>query len=149
MLAICRCDKSKRFIGSIILRYKMNLNSKAWRERIYYMLPEGWWMRFGNDLCDDIEGCLKKMLPGAIDDFDIQEAGDENGKLYIKCNWTTENLRNIFDKYQNLSIRTCICCGKPAEFISATYIEPLCAQHAPVNGAIPINEYLVQAIKEV
>ena len=127
----------------------MDFSNNAWRERMYYMLPEGWWMRFGNELCDDIENSITRLIPGAIKDFKIKDAGEKDGKLYIKCNWIPTDLRETLKKYEDLSIRTCICCGKPAEFFSIKYMDPLCAQHAPVYGAIPINEYLVKAIKEV
>lgn len=126
----------------------MDFSTNEWRTKVFYSLPTGWWMRFGDQLCDDIEHTVKKMIPGAQADFKIYDIKEENGSLHIYANWVTENLQEIFDKYRDLSIHTCICCGRPAEFYAWQLAEPYCAQHAP-KDAIELNNYISEALKEV
>lgn len=37
----------------------------------------------------------------------------------------------IINKYEALSKRTCIVCGKSAKYISTGWISPYCEKHAP------------------
>ena len=40
----------------------MDFSTNEWRTKVFYSLPTGWWMRFGDQLCDDIEHTVKKMM---------------------------------------------------------------------------------------
>ena len=126
----------------------MNLTSNKWRIDFFYAIPSGWWVSFGEDLCNDLKAILDKLPPGARDDFQIIDIKEKFGKLHIYTNWETKEIRSWISKYEDLSARTCIKCGAPATHISTSYILPWCEKHKSEND-IPINEYLINSIKEV
>ena len=126
----------------------MNLDSNEWRKEIEYSIPGGWWIRFGEQMCDEIENCLKGLPAGAIKNFQILEVKEKFGRIRIYTNWETKELKDVIRKYEDLSIRTCIACGAPATKISTSWIGGWCDEHAE-PGDIPINQYLVDSIKEV
>ena len=130
------------------MRYIMDLSNDEWRKQLFYSIPTGWWIRFGEKMCDDIENEVKKMMPAAQKDFRITKAREENGSLKIVAPWATQGLREIFEKYKDLSIHTCIDCGKPAEYYAWDMAEPYCAKHTTKNS-VELNEYLAQSLKEV
>ena len=126
----------------------MNLNSNEWRKEIKYSIPKGWWIRFGEQMCDEIENCLKRLPAGAIENFQMLEVKEKFGRLRIYTNWSTKELKDIIKRYEDLSIRTCCACGAPATKISTNWISSWCDEHGGPED-IPINQYLVDSIKEV
>ena len=76
------------------------------------LLPDTWYKAFGEDLCKD----LKKILieDGLLDDFRIEEIKEKYGTLRIYTNFTSDKIDEVLRKYEDLSMMTCICCGKPA-----------------------------------
>lgn len=48
----------------------------------------------------------------------------------------------ILDKYENISAKTCICCGQPATRITKGWISPYCDACCPQNElSVPIGKY--------
>lgn len=126
----------------------MDFSTNEWRKQLFHSIPVGWWLSFGEQMCDDIENELQKMLPGAREDFTIYEIKELNGSLHFKTNWITNNLQEIFNKYKDLSIHTCVHCGRPSECYAWEVAKPYCIYHAPEN-TIELNQYLINALKEV
>lgn len=127
----------------------MNLDSNKWRTDIASSMPIGWWISFGNKMCDEIETCLKKLPEAAIKNFEIINVKEKFGRLRIYTNWNTKEFQDILKKYEDISIHTCCACGAPATKISTNCIAPWCDEHSTSSTDIPINEYLVNSIKEV
>lgn len=127
----------------------MNLDSNKWKVEIASSIPTGWWIRFGKEMCNEIEAYLRKLPSAAIENFEIIDVKEKFGRLCIYTNWNTKELQDILRKYEDLSIRTCFACGAPATKISTNCIASWCDEHSTLATDIPINEYLVNSIKEV
>lgn len=89
-------------------------------------MPAGWREAFGIELCEEIKICLNKMKPDVAAKYMITQIKEKYGQLCWYTNFTTEDLEKVMRKYEDLSKRTCIVCGKPAEFITLGWISPYC-----------------------
>lgn len=89
-------------------------------------MPAGWREAFGIKLCEEIKLCLDKMKPDVAAKYMITQIKEKYGQLCWYTNFTTEDLEKVMRKYEDLSKRTCIVCGKPAEFITLGWISPYC-----------------------
>lgn len=89
-------------------------------------MPAGWREAFGIELCEEIKLCLDKMKPDVAAKYMITQIKEKYGQLCWYTNFTTEDLERVMRKYEDLSKRTCIVCGKPAEFITLGWISPYC-----------------------
>ena len=89
-------------------------------------MPAGWREAFGIEFCEEIKICLSKMKPDVAAKYMITQIKEKYGQLCWYTNFTTEDLEKVMRKYEDLSKRTCIVCGKPAEFITLGWISPYC-----------------------
>ena len=106
-------------------------------------IPDGWRSSFGIKLCEDLKQALEKQ-EGLIEQYRILQIKEKYGCLRWYDNFSTKELGYIVSKYEELSTRTCINCGKPAKKISTGWISPYCDSCASeqINERfIPIEEY--------
>ena len=88
-------------------------------------LPEGWRIAFGEDICKEIMDELVEH--DLVDKYRITQIKEKFGDLRWYDNGSPNGVVNeIVDKYESLSARTCICCGRPARFITRGWISPYC-----------------------
>ena len=93
-------------------------------------MPKGWRKAFGLSICRDIKAELKKHK-GALRKYRITQIKEKFGGLEWYDWWSTEKMyKEIKPKYHSLSMKTCINCGKPAEYISKVYVSPYCSDCA-------------------
>lgn len=86
------------------------------------MMPEGWREAFGEQMCEEI----RKQLEREDDkEFAVLEIKEKYGALRFYHTGSAE-IDDIVDKYEAISERTCIICGKPATKISRGWICPYC-----------------------
>lgn len=87
-------------------------------------LDEGWKKSFGKQLLKEIKSQLikDKMLYK----WRITQLKEKFGSLRIYCNYASEDLYKIIDKYEDISTKTCIKCGNNATHMSKGYILPYC-----------------------
>ena len=53
----------------------------------------------------------------------------------------TQEIFNIINKYEDISYKTCIVCGKDAKYMTRGWICPYCEEHVPdKDNASLINE---------
>lgn len=91
-------------------------------------MPDGWRRAFGIQMCEEIKRAL--LTEGgrkALKKYRIAQIKEKFGSL----NWYSDyGTRKIYDeiipKYETLSYKTCINCGKPAEYVSKGWISPYC-----------------------
>lgn len=115
-------------------------------------MPQGWRIAFGEQLCEE----LKQELLGAggqkaLDAYRITDIKEKFGYLRWYDNGCTERwFREILPKYEALSERTCIHCGKPATLISTGWISPWCDECAKDvhDRMVPIEEYFKEVSEE-
>lgn len=134
-------------------------------------MPDGWRKAFGIQMCDEIKECLitaeknrnetpeerKKFTEwyasnapeDAPDDYlhiwKFTQIKEKYGtlRLYPRF-YGIGSLNDILNKYENMSARICIHCGKPATRISLGWISPWCddcANTLSYERFMPIEEY--------
>ena len=105
-------------------------------------MPEGWRIAFGEQMCDEILEELKAH--NFVDKYRICQIKEKYGGLRWYDNGGTEKLYNeIIPKYEKMSYKTCIHCGKPATKVSTGWISPWCDDCAKEvrDNMVDINEY--------
>lgn len=116
-------------------------------------LDKGWRTKFGNDICKEIKHSLiytyisklsnnysvydyiKAYIKGIklLYDYRITQIKEKWGQLEWYDSYTTDDIQNIINKYQDISYNTCIVCGKKAVYRTNGYILPYCENHISVN----------------
>ena len=87
-------------------------------------MPEGWNKAFGKQYLKELKKQLKKDK--MLYKFRIMDLKEKFGSLRLYVNYGSKELYNIIDKYESLSYKTCIRCGKPATKYSKGWISPYC-----------------------
>ena len=108
-------------------------------------MPDGWREAFGLDLCEELkQELLSAGGQKALDDYMIVQIKEKWGYLHWYDNGCTERwFSEILPKYEALSERTCVHCGKPAKYISNGWISPWCEDCAKDirDRMVPIEEW--------
>ena len=105
-------------------------------------MPDGWRRAFGERLCEELRNELERA--GILDRYRILQIKEKYGSLQWYDNGNTETGYGILDRYEDLSRRTCIVCGRPATRVSTSWISPFCdacSSCIPVERYVPIEEY--------
>lgn len=92
----------------------------------YYCIDEGWRKAFGIQLCDELLASLKRH--NFVKKYIITDVKEKFGELNIYDDGAPEEVHDILLKYEYISARTCIICGKPARYRSKGWIEPYCKE---------------------
>lgn len=87
-------------------------------------LEPGWRKAFGNQLLKELKIQLKKDK--LLYKWRIIQIKEKWGYLHLYCNYNTDGINAIIDKYEKISEQTCISCGKPATHMSKGWICPYC-----------------------
>lgn len=103
-------------------------------------IPLGWRKAFGLAWADEIqqainEHYLQNPPEDEFDEINILQLKEKYGEFTQYFTHYTDTLRNISEKYKELSSRTCIICGEPAKYRTTDYICPYCNKHLPKNCA--------------
>ena len=106
-------------------------------------MPEGWKRAFGIDMCEDIRRVLIKG--NYLNKYRVVQVKEKYGDLRWYDNGAPSSiyreLQDIIYKYEELSYRTCICCGRPATKISLGWISPFCDKCAgKLNERVKFKE---------
>lgn len=95
-------------------------------------MPEGWKRAFGIDMCEDIRRVLVKA--NYLYTYRIVQLKEKYGGMRLYSDGAPSSiyreLEDVIDKYEDLSYRTCIHCGRPATKISLGWISPFCDECA-------------------
>lgn len=87
-------------------------------------MEPGWRKAFGIQYMKELKKQLKKDK--MLFKWRIMDIKEKWGQCQLYCNYGSDNLYKIIDKYEELSYKTCINCGKPATKISTGWISPYC-----------------------
>ena len=111
-------------------------------------LPAGWRKAFCPQMWDELRAILEKAK--YVDKFRFAQIKEKYGSLRLYYNGVPEEIYNEIEawetKYEELSEKTCIHCGKPAKYISIGWISPWCEDCAKeINDVVidinDIDEY--------
>lgn len=84
----------------------------------------GWNKAFGKQYLNELKKQLKKDK--MLYKWRITDIKEKFGTFRLYCNYGSDELYNIIQKYEDLSWNTCIKCGKPATYTSKEWISPYC-----------------------
>ena len=87
-------------------------------------MPQGWRIAFGRKLCEELKEELVKN--NALDSYEVEQIKEKFGGLRWYDNCHLPGVQVIIAKYEVLSEKTCIVCGKPAKWMSKGWISPYC-----------------------
>ena len=93
-------------------------------------MPEGWRRAFGEQMCEEINEEIKTWSKYHQENFHITDIKEKWGFLHFYTNYGSDDLYKIIDKYEEMSKRICIHCGKPARWITRGWYMPVCTDHA-------------------
>ena len=102
--------------------------------------PTGWRFAFGWEMINEINDVISECN---LKDFYPIQIKEKYGSLRFYTTYTTESIDNIIKKYEDMSERICVNCGKPATKISVGWICPWCDDCAKKihDKVVPINEW--------
>lgn len=90
-------------------------------------MPDGWRKAFGEQMCAEIkEALLEEGGEELLDKYRVDQIKEKYGYLRWYDNFSTKKVHDIINKYEVISSRTCINCGKPATKLSRGWICPWC-----------------------
>ncbi len=102
--------------------------SYTWEDEV----PEGWRKAFCPAMWDELKAILEKA--DYVDKLKFTQIKEKFGALRLYYSWVPTE---IYDKiaaweakYEELSKKTCIQCGKPADYMSTGWISPWCSDCA-------------------
>lgn len=123
-------------------------------------MENGWRERFGEKMCKEIRNSIlttyiRKDKPTSIFgkikayckgikhllSYRIQQIKEKYASLRWYAYGDTEDTLKIINKYENISMKTCIVCGKAATYRSIGWICPFCEEHKPDNAVKLGDEY--------
>ena len=118
-----------RWTGKITWEKRKNKHIGWWYSAPYSYteldaMPDGWRAVFGEQLCEELREELIKA--NYLDKYRITQIKEKYGSLRWYDNGNTEKGYEIIRKYEKLSYKTCINCGRPATKISTGWISPYC-----------------------
>lgn len=104
-------------------------------------MPDGWRKAFGEQMCQEIMDEL--VANNMVDEYRVEQIKEKFGGLRWYDNGFTQKGFDIIDKYENLSYKTCIACGKPATRMTKGWIMPFCDECCPAGNydLIATDEY--------
>ena len=104
-------------------------------------LPDGWQKAFGIQMCDELRDAL--VEDGDLDRWRIEQLKEKWGGMRLYDNGYKQGSRipDIIAKYERISERTCINCGKPATKVTCGWIMPFCDDCVPSERCADIDEY--------
>ena len=99
-------------------------------------MPAGWKCAFGKDMCEEIRQVLIKA--NYLNKYRVVQIKEKYGSLRWYDDGAPSSiyheLQDVIDKYEGMSVRTCIWCGRPATKISQGWISPWCDKCAERIG---------------
>lgn len=110
----------------------------AWPLQLFHCIPsyteldamdKGWRDAFGLQMCKEIRAALLKHGWKCLFKYRITQIKEKYGTLRWYDLNNTQEIQDIINKYEDISYRTCVVCGKPATKISTGWICPYCDEH--------------------
>lgn len=104
-------------------------------------IPFGWQVAFGWKFLHELNILVQALENPS--EFRIGQIKEKFGELRVYTNGG-QDIYKLVDDYLEISARTCIVCGEPAQYISRGWICPYCEKHVPdKNHADLIKENYV------
>ena len=106
----------------------------------YGNIPKGWRKAFGIQLCKELKDALKRC--NYLKKYRIIDVKEKYGALNIyDCGAPIRDVHDIVNKYEYISARTCIECGRPARYFTTGWFSPYCEDCIDEYRKISAREY--------
>ena len=108
----------------------------------YWQIDYGWRKAFGIQLCKELKDALKRH--GCLKTYEITTVKEKFGALNIYDNGAPSEVHDILAKYEYISRRTCIECGRRAKYITQPWEEPYCEdciKNVDIQQKKPMESY--------
>ena len=108
------------FNGRILKKRDWNYSWTWWGD-----MPRGWRKCFGNMLLEELDIAIKKYNLTA--QFGIDQIKEKYGRLTIYCHGFNDEISQIIDKYEYISLNVCVQCGAiDVPMVNDSWISPIC-----------------------
>lgn len=89
-------------------------------------MPDGWRIAFGIEMCEELKD--KLIRTNFMDKYQILQIKEKYGSLRWYTGGVPRDLKlhEIVDKYEKMSEKICIVCGKPATCYTTRWLLPFC-----------------------
>ena len=94
------------------------------------LIPDGWRIAFGEEWANEVQCAINKLPENKRDNIFIVQLKEKYGIFFQYFSNYTDDLETVIRKYENLSEKICIECGKPATKVSTNWISPYCDECA-------------------
>lgn len=122
-----------------------------WTWTLINEIPNGWRKAFGWRMLNELSAVMDgetftdwegEELPLNENYYPVQ-IKEKFGELRWYSNFYIEKIEEVIRKYQDLSRRTCVNCGRPARYISIGWICPWCEYCAAdvKDEMVPIEDW--------
>lgn len=98
-------------------------------------MDTGWLKAFGIEMCKEIKVSLKKT--GYLRKYRVMQIKEKWGELCWYDAGAPQEVFDIIRKYEGISYRTCIECGRPAKYRTTGWVEPYCEECMPKKSLEP------------
>lgn len=126
------------------------LKSRGWDDKPTYpflqwgswygCIPKGWRKAFGIQLCVELKKALKRC--NYLKKYRITDVKEKFGTLHIYDYGAPDrDVRDIINKYDYISARTCIECGRPARYFTTGWFSPYCEDCIDEYRKATANKY--------
>ena len=96
-------------------------------------MDDGWRKAFGIQMCKEIRSALLSHGWSYLFKYRIMQIKEKFGELRWYDEFSTQDIQDIINKYEDISRHTCIVCGKPATKMSTGWICPYCDEHTEIK----------------
>lgn len=132
-----------RFTGKVVADYDYSFTELD-------DMPDGWRKAFGEQMCEELREAL--IIAERLDEYRISDIKEKFGFLHWYDFGNTQEGYDVISKYEKLSKRICISCGKPATKISTGWISPYCDDCADkissYENFVDIDEFYNEFLEE-
>lgn len=106
-------------------------------------LDNGWLKAFGMKFVEELQDAINLLSSDLRDKIHILQIKEKFGYLHVYMSHYTPEIREVINKYEQLSKYTCVSCGKKATKISRGWICPWCDECSEMlhDDLIDINEF--------
>lgn len=112
------------------LRY---YNDRFFNEFCYWgQIEDGWRKAFGLQMCRELRAAAKRGEVLKI--FRFSDVKQKYGYLDIHSYGGNDETFDILLKYEYISFRTCIHCGRRAKYVTGGWIQPYCEDCFPKDS---------------
>ena len=91
-------------------------------------IPVGWKKAFGVQMCEELRDIL--IEADCLDKYRVVQAKEKFGRLRWYDNGASERIydriQGVISKYEDISGKTCIKCGRPGKMVNDGWISPWC-----------------------